>query len=130
MRYNITLHSRLRYVERVAVDLTNTDNILPLMLQDLKDSKDITNKIYNDYPRYILHLHETFKGANQIIMENKDKHVWFILKKKPGTLHTYDVLTCYKRGDAMDQFKSSVLSRQEIFIRITMAKKANKHLSY
>ena len=121
MKLIITNHCKERYVERI----NNGEFIdIVIILKLISSGKDITNKIYDEVPRYILYLYEKYGELGQRIILSSD--IIFILRKKEGTFDTYIVLTCYKNENHLSQFKNTSLSREEIFIRIKLAKSKNK----
>ena len=91
------------------------------MLTLLLKSKDITNKVYDEIPRYILYLYEKYKSANyKILLADK---VIFLCQKREGTNNLYDVITCYhENSNYLSQFKTTVLSRDEIYFKIKLIK--------
>jgi len=132
MKFFLTKHCKERYVERVQNGLNPGGNILMTILNDLNEAKDITDKIYRECPRYILHLHEKYKEAGQRILQ-KD-NILFIGKKRPGTGTPgkindgiFDVFTCYNQGyQYLANFKSTVLNNEDIYIKIKQVKKLNR----
>ena len=125
MKFWLTQHSKERYVERILNGLNMVDNLNVTILKQISKGKDITNKIYDECPRYILFLYEKYKELGLTIM--RSDNILFITKKRKGTYDLYDVITCYyEDGNYLRGFKSSVLSRVEIFLRI---KEIKKHLN-
>lgn len=125
MKFFITKHAKQRYIERVNNGLHIDDNVIYTMLDKIKAGKDITTKIYDDIPRYILFLYEKYKELGQTIIKSDD--IIFITKKREGANHLYDVITCYIDNNYLSQFKNTSLRREEIFIKIKEAKKKAKH---
>lgn len=124
MKFNffITKHCRERYLERVKLgDNSSPKGILNEMLDNIHTGKDVTSKIYDSTPRYILYLYEKYGKLGITIVEAKD--VIYICNKRPGTANLYDVLTCYNSHRHLEQFKNTALSRQEVFIRIKEIKR-------
>jgi len=121
MKFWLTQHSKERYVERILNGLNNIDNLNVTILKQMSAGVDITNKVYDDCPRYILFLYEKYKQLGLTII--KSDNVLFICKKRKGTYDLYDVLTCYfDDGKFLRQFKNTALSREEIFLKIKMIK--------
>lgn len=127
MKFWITSHARQRYIERINNGLNVSDNVLISMLKDVSAGKDITDKIYDEIPRYILYLHEKYKTCGQRLIKSGDNI--FIVIKRDGTQNLYEVLTCFKNNENfLRQFKNTALSREEIFLKIKEIKKKNKVL--
>ncbi len=124
MKFYISQHCQERWVERVNGGLNKDPHTLMSILQTINASKDITPKIFEDVPRYILYLYEKYKSCGITIM-SKD-NIIFIAKKRKGAEKLYDVLTCYMDNNHLDQFKNTALKRSDIFIRIIEAKKKYK----
>jgi hypothetical protein len=125
MKFYVTKHAQQRYLERIHNNLNVSDNLLKDMLDILYKAKDITSKIYDNIPRYILYLYETYKTVNCKILESEN--VIFLCKKREGTEQLYDVITCYhKNANHLSQFENTVLSRKEIFIKIAEIKRKLK----
>lgn len=121
MKFWLTQHSKERYVERILNGLNNVNNINITILREMGAGVDITNKIYDDCPRYILFLYEKYKELGLTII--KSNNVLFICRKRKGTYDLYDVLTCYfDDGKFLRQFKNTALSREEIFLKIKVIK--------
>lgn len=126
MKYFITKHCKERYIQKIKNGLNSTDDILIEILKLVSAGKDITNKIFDEVPRYIIHLYEKYENANIKIYLNQN--IIFILKKRIGTQDLYDVLTTYHYTDNyLEVYKHSVLSRQDIYIKISLLKKSVKH---
>lgn len=124
MKYYITKHCVERYVERINNGLNNQHNIFDTIFKILNKGKDITNIVYDKCPRYILYLYEKYQTAGQVIIESDN--IIFICRKRKGTDSLYDVLTCYHKNDYLKQYINTVLTRQEIFIKINAIKKTLK----
>lgn len=123
MKIWITEHCKDRYAERVMNGKrTDVINIVNTVIE----GKDITNKILDSVPRYILYLYEKYGEFGQKIIQNGD--IIFILKRKDGTIDTFNVLTCYVDKDLnhFNQYKNTNLSRKEIYIRIIELKRKMK----
>lgn len=114
MSYFITLHCKERFAERIS-EFTD----ISVLLKMVYNGKDITNMVFDKYPRYILYMYEKYNTCNMKIIQCDD--ITFIAKKREGTDNRYDVVTCYK-GNNFDKFGNTALSRQEIFIRIKLIK--------
>lgn len=122
MKFWLTDHSKKRYIERINNGLNNFENLNITILKKISGGKDITNKIYDDCPRYILYLYEKYNelGITIVLADN----VLFITKKRKGTYDLYDVLTCYPyTKDHLKQFKNTALSREQIFLKIKELKR-------
>lgn len=115
MNIFITTHAKQRYRERF-LDNSHNVNILPIMLKDIHSGKDITQKIYNDVPRFILYLYEKYEELGITIIQSDDKI--FLLKKKDKTIDCLYVITCIKSENYLNQFKNTSLSREDIFLKI------------
>jgi len=116
MSFYLSKHVKERYVERVLGGLKPTDNLNILILEKLSKSKDITNKVYDEIPRYILFLYEKYKQLGITIL--RYENIIFITKKREGTYGLYDILTCYLEDtNYLKQFKNTALSRMDIFIQ-------------
>ena len=55
MKVQITNHAKQRYRERM-LNGSHDINILPLMLKQIREGKDITENIYDKIPRYSIYL--------------------------------------------------------------------------
>lgn len=120
-KFWLTQHSKERYVERILNGLNKVDNLNVTILKQLSAGKDITSEVYDKCPRYILFLYDKYKALGITII--KSDNVLFITKKRKGTDSLYDVLTCYfEDGRYLSQFKNTALSREEIFLKIKIAK--------
>lgn len=125
MKFWLTDHVKKRYIERVVNGVNNFENLNVSILKHISTGKDITNKVYDECPRYILFLYEKYKQLGITIMLAND--VLFITKKRKGTYDLYDVLTCYPyTGDYLRTFKTSVLPREIIFMKIKEIKRKLK----
>lgn len=125
MKFWLTQHAKERYVERILNGLNNHENLNITILKQLSSGKDITNKIYDECPRYILFLYEKYKELGLTIIQNDN--ILFITKKRKGTHNLYDVLTCYfDNGSHLKQFKNTALTREEIFLKIKEIKRKLK----
>jgi hypothetical protein len=117
MKFWLTQHAKERYLERILNGTNVTDNLNMRMLKDLYSGSDITNKVYDECPRYILFLYEKYKELGLTII--KSGSILFITKKRKGTYNLYDVMTCYfEDGKYLRQFKNTVLTREQIFLKI------------
>lgn len=124
-KFFITKHAQERYLERIRMSISVTDvNLLTEMLNCLKSGTDITNKVYDTAPRYILYLYEKYKELGLIIIENKN--TIFICRKRKGTINLCDVVTCYNSYKHLDQFINTTMKREDIFIKIKEIKKKLK----
>ena len=122
MKFWLTQHSKERYVERVLNGLNTVDNLNVTILKQISAGVDITNKIYDECPRYILYLYEKYKELGLKII--KSGNVLFLTKKRKGTECLYDVITCYlENSNYLRQFKNTALSREMIFIKIKEIKR-------
>lgn len=121
MKFWLTQHSKERYIERVLNGQNSVNNINFHILDVLKTGRDITSQIYDECPRYILFLYEKYKALGITII--KSQNILFITKKRKGTYHLYDVLTCYyDTENHLRQFKNTVLTRDQIFLKIKQIK--------
>lgn len=121
MKFWLTQHSKERYVERILNGLNNFENLNVTILKQISAGANITSKVYDECPRYILYLYEKYKELGITII--RTGNVLFITKKRKGTYDLYDVLTCYcDDGKYMRQFKNTSLSRDEIFLKIKVIK--------
>lgn len=126
MKFFITHHAGERYVERIRGGINSTDtNLFSEMLKQLHEGKDITNKIYDEVPRYILYLYEKYQQLGLTIIQFQN--TVYICKKRSGTQNLYDVLTCYNDYRHLEQFRNTTLSREEIFLKIKLIKKKFKY---
>lgn len=127
MKFWLTHHSKDRYVERILNGLNTSDNLNITILKQLNNGKDITNKVYDDCPRYILFLYEKYGQLGLTII--RSENVIFITKKRKGTYDLYDVLTCYlyNDGNYLKQFRNTALSRDMIFLKIKQIKSKLKN---
>jgi hypothetical protein len=117
MKFWLTQHSRERYVERILNGLNSVDNLVIHILKQISSGKDITNKVYDECPRYILFLYEKYKELGITIMLSDN--VLFICKKRKGTYNLYDVLTCYWYDENyLKQYKNTALTREQVFLKI------------
>lgn len=122
MKFWLTKHSKDRYVERILNGLNTVDNLNVTILKQISAGIDITNKVYDECPRYILYLYEQYGELGLTII--KSGNVLFITKKRKGTYNLYDVVTCYlEDGNYLRQFKNTALSREMIFIKIKEIKR-------
>ncbi len=119
-KYHISQHCRERYTERINGGVNIDSNILLTVLNKLLEGKDITNKVFDEAPRYILFLYEKYSDCKLTIIQSGE--VIFICKKRPGTTNLYDVLTCYNSYKHLDQFKNTAMSRENIYIKIKQLK--------
>lgn len=121
MRFWLTQHSKERYKERILNGLNSVDNLNIHILKQISAGKDITNKVYDDCPRYILFLYEKYKELGLTIMLSDN--VLFICRKRKGTYDLYDVITCYWYDENyLKQYKNTILTREQIFFKIKEAK--------
>lgn len=120
MKIWITAHCKDRFKERISLGV-NTDVVDILKL--VSSGKDITNKVLDDAPRYILYLHEKYGEFGQKIIKNGD--IIFILKRTENVPDGYTVLTCYKDTNYLSQFINSAMPRKEIYMQIKIAKMKN-----
>lgn len=126
MKFWLTQHSKDRYVERILNGLNTADNLNVTILKQISSGVDITSKVYDDCPRYILYLYEKYKELGITII--KKDNVLFIARKRKGTYDLYDVITCYNydEGRFLRQFKNTALTREEIFFKIKLIKSTLK----
>jgi hypothetical protein len=122
MKFNITRHCKNRYIERVLGGLNNSPNIFLEILNMLNSATNITSKLSEENPRFILYLKERYgidKGYNFLKKDN----VIFVLSKHKGTKNLYEVITCYIKHKHIDKFKNTILSNDEIHLRLRQLKK-------
>lgn len=125
MKFFITHHAGERYIERIRGGINpTTTNLFTDMLKELSTGKDITNKIYDEVPRYILYLYEKYKQLGLTIIHSNQ--TLYICRKRPGTQNLFDVITCYNDHRHLEQFKNTAMSREEVFLKIKMIKKQLK----
>lgn len=125
MKFWLTQHSKERYVERVLNGNNLVENLNIDILRQISAGIDITNKVYDECPRYILYLYEKYKELGLKII--RSNNIIFITKKRKGTFALYDVVTCYiDDGNHLSQFKNTALSRETIFIKIKELKRTLK----
>lgn len=117
MQLWITNHCKERYAERIN---NNIPVDVVVILKSITSGKDITNKVLEEAPRYLLYLYQKYNEFGLTII--KTDNIIYILKKKEGTFNTYTALTCYKDDNYLSQFKNTVMSRSEIYIRIKILK--------
>ncbi len=70
MKFFITKHCQQRYIERINNGLNVDDNVLFTILDKVNAGKDITNKIYDEIPRFILYLYEKYGELGQTIISS------------------------------------------------------------
>lgn len=80
MKFWLTQHCKERYIERILNGLNTIDNLNISILKKIEAGKDITNKIYDECPRYILFLYEKYKELGITII--KSENILFITKKE------------------------------------------------
>lgn len=126
--FYLSKHCIERYIERVNNGLSVKDENIIFAIRDrLNAGTDITTKVFEEVPRYILFLYEKYKSAGITLMQSKEKDVIFVCQKRPGTVNLYDAITCYSSYKHLDKYKNTALSRSEIFIKIKEAKKKLKN---
>ena len=119
MKFYITKHCKERYRERILGNTGVVDNLTLSILKDLNSGKNITSKLSTELPRFILYIKQQYgsdKGYNII---QKD-HTFFILTKRKGTEALYDVLTCYVEFETYKKFKHTILTNEEIHLKLAM----------
>lgn len=122
MNFYITNHCKDRYRERVLGGY-NTTNVLLSILDELKSGVNITSKISENYPRLILYLKERYEGRGYNFIKNG--HTIYVTTKRKGTENLYDVITCYIEGPQLEMFKNTVLSKEEIHLKLKLLKTKN-----
>lgn len=120
MRYDITRHCKDRYIERVLGNLNNSDNLFVEMLKNLSTATNITSKLSETCPRFVLYVKERY-GSIGFNFLKKD-HVIYVLTKHKGTKDLYDVITCYVESDALKKFENSALTNEQIYTRLRLVK--------
>lgn len=123
MRIWVSTHCRDRYYERVS-NIPPDGGFTMKIINNITNGKDITEKIFDEAPRYILYLHEKYGEVGQRIIEHDQ--VIYLLKRQKETKDTFTAITCFKNEDFLSQFKNTSMSRSEIYIKIKLAKAANK----
>lgn len=118
MTYTITQHCRERYIERI-LNFAKCENLLRQMLEELRNSKNITGDIANKVPRFILYVKERY-GRNINILENGE--TIYILTKVKDTANIYAVLTCYNKRNYLNMFENSQMTKEEIYHRLKLLK--------
>lgn len=118
MKFYITKHCKQRYIERVLGNLNSKEDVLKSIFKDLNNSKNITSKLSTEVPRFILFLKDKYGSCN--IM--KHDHILFICKKRKGAESLYDVVTCYIDKDDLSMFRNSVLTNEEIHLKLKLLK--------
>lgn len=121
MNYNITKHCANRYTERVLGNLNNSKNLYTEILRCLSSGQNITSKLSETTPRFILYVKQRYgsdKGYNFI---KKDKII-FVLTKRKGTEKLYDVITCYIENRHLEKFQNTALSKEEIYTKLSNLK--------
>ena len=111
MKYYITKHCKKRYIQRVLGGSNISSNILQTIFNDLNTATNITSKLSEEVPRFILHLKETYGNKGYTIL--KKGHTIFPCIKRKGTKDLYDVVTCYVDLDDLKMFRNTVLSKDE-----------------
>lgn len=119
MKFNITRHCRDRYIERVLANSGKCDNLFITMLSDLKTGENITSKISESLPRFVLYLKERYGKDKGYTIIKKD-YTFFILTKRKGTEDLYDVITCYIEYDTFRRFSKTILSKDQIHLKLAL----------
>ena len=119
MKFNITRHCRDRYIERVLANSGKCDNLFITMLSDLKTGENITSKISENLPRFVLYLKERYGKDKGYTIIKKD-YTFFILTKRKGTEDLYDVITCYIEYDTFRRFSKTILSKDQIHLKLAL----------
>lgn len=119
MKFNITKHCRERYIERVLNNTGVCDNLLITILTDLKSGKNITSKLSEKLPRFILYLKQQYGSDKGYTIIQKD-YTFFILTKRKNTVELYDVITCYIEFDTFKKFSNTVLTNSEIYLKLKL----------
>lgn len=125
-KFWVTQHARERYIERILNGMMPFDGDLNvIMITKANQGQDITSKLYDECPRYILFLYEKYNELGLSII--KSGEVIFIVKKRKGAYFLHDIVTCYlDNGKLFKQFKETVLTREQIFLKIKEAKRTLK----
>ena len=121
MKFNVTKHCRERYLERVLGKSNSHNDLLKTILNDLLSSTNVTSKLSSDVPRFILFIKEKYGSCNILQKE----HTLFICKKRKETKDLYDVVTCYLNKDNLKMFRETVLSNDEIYLKLKLLKSEN-----
>jgi len=122
MKFNITSHCKDRYRERVLGNTGVSDNLYKSILSDLNTGKNISSKLSTELPRFILYLKERYgsdKGYNII----QKGYTFFILTKRKNTVDLYDVITCYIEFDIYKKFSNTILTNDEIYLKLKLLPK-------
>jgi hypothetical protein len=121
MKYNITRHCLSRYIERILGGLNNSPNIFKEILNCLNSGINITSKLSETHPRFILYIKERYGNKGYTFI--KKNYCIFVLTKRKNTDNLYDVLTCYNENNSLKQFENSILSKDEIYIKLKNLKR-------
>ena len=122
MKFNITSHCKDRDRERVLGNTGVSDNLYRSILSDLNTGKNISSKLSTELPRFILYLKERYgsdKGYNII----QKGYTFFILTKRKNTVDLYDVITCYIEFDIYKKFSNTILTNDEIYLKLKLLPK-------
>jgi len=123
MKFNITKHCSDRYVQRVLAGSNVINNLYVQILKDLSSGTNITSKISEKHPRYLLYVKERY-GSDKGYTFIKKGDLIFLLTKRKNTNDLYDVLTCYiETIDTYKRFDDSVLTKEEIYYKLSTLKK-------
>ena len=119
-KFYVTKHCIKRYIERVLLNV-RCETLMTDILTSIYTSTNITGRIANEYPRYILHAKETYKNSIQIL---KKGDIIFITTKdkKSKYIPKYNVLTCYKGEDNFKKYKNTVLTNKQIHEKLSILK--------
>lgn len=122
MKFNITKHCSQRYTQRVLGGSNITNNLYVQILKDLSSGTNITSKISEKHPMYLLYVKKRYGSDKGYTFIKKD-NIIFILTKRKNTDNLYDVLTCYiETVDTYKRFDNSVLTNQEIYHKLSNLK--------
>lgn len=122
MKFNITEHCAKRYKERILGNCNTSINLFKTILNDLNTGKNISSRLSEILPRFILYLKERYgsdKGYNII----QKGHTFFILSKRKNTADLYDVVTCYVEFDTFRKFSNTALTNDEIYLKLRLLHK-------
>ena len=123
-KFYVTKHCKQRYIERTLGGLNSSENILFTILSDLKSAKNITSQLSTENPRFILYIKERYGNIGFNFL--KSNHTIFVLTKRKQTNDLYDVITCYIENSDLEMFKNSILTNEQIYLKLSTLKYIKK----